>query len=141
MKFGDKVKTLRIQRKMTQEDLAKAVGVSTRTIINYEQYDRYPRNRGIYSKLAETLETSVDTLLTENEEFLSEAYEKYGRRGEIQAQSILDQASALFAGGDLSEDDELAFVHEIQQLYLDSKQRAKKFTPRKYLRTEDTAGE
>ena len=48
------------------------------------------------------------------------------------AAQLLHQTATLFAGGELSDDDKLAFVTEIQQLYLDSKERAKKFTPKKY---------
>ena len=40
----------------------------------------------------------------------------------------------MFAGGELSDDDKTAFMDEIQMLYLDSKKRAKKFTPKKYLK-------
>ena len=36
------------------------------------------------------------------------------------------------AGGDLTDADKVAFMEEIQMLYLDSKKRAKKFTPKKY---------
>ena len=39
----------------------------------------------------------------------------------------------MFAGGELSDEDKTAFMDEIQSLYLDSKKRAKKFTPKKYL--------
>ena len=133
MKFGDKVKDLRTQKKMTQEELAKAVGISHRTVFAYENGETYPRRREIYTKLAEFFGVEINYLLTEDEEFITEASEKYGRRGAMQAQELLEQASAMFAGGELSEDDQLAFVHEIQQLYLDSKDRAKKkFTPKKH---------
>jgi len=45
----------------------------------------------------------------------------------------LEQAAALFAGGELSETDQLAFLHNMQALFLESKQIAKeKFTPNKY---------
>ena len=98
---------------------------------------RYPRNRDIYKRLAYLFEVDVNYLLTEDKEFITEASEKYGRRGSKQAQALLEQASALFAGGDLSEDDQLAFVHEIQQIYLDSKEIARnKFTPKKYRKTD-----
>jgi len=133
MKFGEKVKDLRMQKKMTQEELAKAVGISHRTVFAYENGETYPRRREVYKKLADFFGVDVNYLLTEDEEFITEASEKYGRRGAMQAQELLEQASAMFAGGELSEDDQLAFVHEIQQLYLDSKERAKKkFTPKKH---------
>ena len=38
---------------------------------------------------------------------------------------ILSHASALFAGGKLSEDEQLAFINELQTLYLDAKKRLK----------------
>ena len=45
----------------------------------------------------------------------------------------------MFAGGELTDDDKTAFMDEIQMLYLDSKKRAKKFTPKKYLRQDDAS--
>jgi len=132
MKFGEKVKALRNQKKMSQGELAKVIGVSPRTVLYYEQGESYPRNRDIYRKLAELFEVPLNHLLTEDEEFITAATEKYGRRGQSQAQEILDQTAAMFAGGELSEEDQLAFIHEMQHIYFDSKERAKKFTPKKY---------
>lgn len=51
-------------------------------------------------------------------------------------QNILEQTAQLFAGGSLSDEDELAFITEMQRLYLDSKERAKKYTPKKYLQVK-----
>jgi len=141
MKFGEKVKDLREQKKITQEELSKAAAISLRTVQYYEQGKSYPRNREIYTRLAAIFEVDINYLLTEDEEFLAEAVAKYGRRGRIQAEDILEQAHALFAGGELSEDDRLAFVHEIQQIYFDSKEKAReKFTPHKYRKDADTEG-
>jgi transcriptional regulator with XRE-family HTH domain len=141
MKFGDKVKDLRTQKKMTQEELSKAIGMSHRTVFAYENGETYPRRREIYKKLADFFEVDLNYLLTEDEEFITEAREKYGRRGAVQAQEVLNQASALFAGGELSEEDQLAFMLEIQELYHIAKQRAKKFTPKKYLQQTENDGE
>jgi len=69
---------------------------------------------------------------------LTEAAEQYGRRGQLQAQEILEQTAQLFAGGFLSDDDELNFQMEMQKIFFDSKMRAKKFTPKKYLNAETT---
>ena len=50
---------------------------------------------------------------------------------------MLTQAAAVFAGGELSDEDRLTFMTEIQQLYLESKDiAAKKFTPKKYRKDE-----
>jgi len=87
--------------------------------------------------MADLFEIDVNYFLTENEEFLTEAAKKYGRRGLSQAEAVLEQTSALFAGGELSDDDKLAFIHEIQEIYFDSKERAKRFTPKKYINKQD----
>ena len=80
MKFGDKLKIARNAKKLKQADLAKLVGVSSRTIQNYETADMYPKNRDIYYKLAEVLEVDVNYLLSEGEDFITEAQNKYGYR-------------------------------------------------------------
>jgi transcriptional regulator with XRE-family HTH domain len=138
MKFGEKVKQQRVRRNMTQDELAMALSVSKRTVCYYEDGKTYPQNREIYVRLSNIFEMDINYFLTEDEDFLTEAAEKYGRRGRAQAQAVLDQASALFAGGELSDEDKLAFIHEIQGLYFDSKERAKKkFSPGKQ-RKEDS---
>ena len=129
MKFGDKIKELRTRQGISQKELADRTGVSSRTVRGWEMEDRYPRHRELYQKIAEVLCCETDYLLTEEEAFVTEASEKYGSRGARQAQAILEQTAAMFAGGDLSEEDQLAFLTEIQTLYLDSKKRARRFAP------------
>ena len=72
---------------------------------------------------------------------MTEVATQYGTRGVQQAQRILEETEKMFAGGSLSEDDEIAFMMEMQRLYLDAKKRAKKYTPKKFLdngeRTEE----
>jgi len=133
MKFGDKVREQRKKAGLSQADVAAAIGVTKRTLINYEGGTSYPQDRSVYIKLAKFFDVDVNYFLTENEEFLTLAAESYGKRGQDQANLILQQAAALFAGGELSETDQLAFIHNMQALFLESKQIAKeKFTPNKY---------
>ncbi len=141
MKFGEKVKELRTKKGMSQPELAKAIEVSTRTIAGYESCKSYPRSQEKYEKLAVALDTSVDYLRTESDSFITQAGEQYGRRGQLQAQEILEQTAQLFAGGFLSEEDEYAFTMDMQKIFWDSKQRAKKFTPKKYIQQEPSEQE
>lgn len=134
MTFGEKIKTLRKSKNLNQTQLANAIGVSLRTIRGWEIEGRYPKQHELYQKLADVLGCDISYLMTEGEAFVTEATEQYGSRGAKQAQQILEQAAAMFAGGELSDDDKTAFMDEIQMLYLDSKKRAKKFTPKKYLK-------
>lgn len=136
MKFGDKIKNLRTEKKMSQQTLGELIGVSYRTIQNYESGVSYPKSHEVYAKLANALGCDENYIKTEDEEFITNASAQYGTRGATQAQQILEQTAAMFAGGELSDEDKLAFMHEIQSLYFDSKDRAKKFTPKKY-QTED----
>lgn len=131
MKFGEKLRQRRKELKLKQEDLARLIGVSKRTVINYEAGNSYPKSRDVYHKIAGALDIDVNYLLTEDEEFVLEANESFGSRGALEARRILERASAMFAGGDLDDDDKLAFVHQIQELYLDSKRISKKYAPNK----------
>lgn len=138
MKFGEKVKELRMKKNLSQPELGKLLGVSARTIAAYESCNSYPRRQEMYSKLAKILDVEIDYLRTENDAFFTEAGEKYGRRGQMQAKDILDETGRLLAGGTLSPEEELAFQLEMQKIFFHSKEAAKKFTPKKYLDTEST---
>ena len=136
MTFGEKIKTLRNEKGWSQDELAKKLGVNRRAISCYENGTSYPRTMERYQQLAEIFGVEVNYLRTENEVFMEEVGAQYERRGILQAKDILEQTAQLFAGGSLSDEDQLAFMTEMQQLYLDSKQRAKKYTPKKYLKVQ-----
>lgn len=139
MNFGEKVRQLRTERGWSQAELGKKIGKTQRTIVGYETGASYPRKREVYSQLADIFDVDINYLLTENEEFMTEVGSQFGRRGQLQARSILSQTRELFAGGSLSETDEIAFLTEMQQIFLDSKKIARdKYTPRKY--QENSAG-
>lgn len=136
MTFGEKIRSLRKGKKMSQQELASMVGVSYRTIRSWEVEGRYPKQNILYQKLADALQCDVSYLMSENASFITEASEQFGNRGAKQAQQILEQAAAMFAGGSLSNEDKIAFMDDMQMLYLDSKRRAKKYTPKKYLKED-----
>ena len=115
MNFAEKVKQLRTARGWTQEQLGQKLGKSKRTIVSYEKGDSYPRTREVYAKLAEILDVDINYLMTEEEAFLTDVGEEYGRRGQLQAEMILSQTRELFAGGTLSERDvELAYRGDLR---------------------------
>lgn len=136
MTFGEKIRSLRKGKKMSQQELGSMVGVSYRTIRSWEVEGRYPKQNILYQKLADALQCDVSYLMSENASFITEASEQFGNRGAKQAQQILEQAAAMFAGGSLSDEDKIAFMDDMQMLYLDSKRRAKKYTPKKYLKED-----
>ena len=132
MKFGEKLKTLRREKKLSQKALADLAGITTRTIQNYETNEILPKKRDTYNRLARALAVDVTDLMSEDEDFVLSAGEQYGSRGVRQANAILEQVGALYAGGDLSEEDMDAFNRALQEAYWEAKAINQKFTPKKY---------
>ena len=134
MKFGEKVQLLRKEKGLSQQELGAAIGVSGRTVLNWENNNRYPKDREMYDRLAVALGTDKNFLLSESDDkFAAEVVEEYGQRAAEQARQVLEEAKALYAGGALSEEDKVQFLQDIQKLFLESKGEAKKkFTPKKY---------
>ena len=83
MTFGEKIKKLRLEKNLSQQELAKLIGKSSRTITSYEIGASHPRTRELYDKLAEVLEVNVNYLLADGEEFMLEVGEQFGRRGQL----------------------------------------------------------
>lgn len=138
MKFKEKLKQLRTEKNLTQEEVATAVGVSRRTYVSYEQEGRYPRDRKLYGKLAEVFGCDPNYLMTEDEVFIAEASDQYGARGKRQAEQLVAELSGMFAGGELSESDKDAVMIALQKAYFDCKQDNKKYTPKKYRKDSES---
>jgi len=132
MKFCEKLKRARTRAGLKQEELAKALGVSLRTITNYESGERYPKKREIYYKLAELFHTEENYFLNEDEDFLLTAVEKYGSKGAKQARELMEEVSGLFAGGNIADEDLDEMMRGIQEAYWIAKEKNKKYTPKKY---------
>ena len=47
-------------------------------------------------------------------------------------EALKSQVSALFAGGELNEEEQMAFLMDLNDIFLDAKKKAKKYTPKKY---------
>lgn len=127
MEFGEKLKKLRTDNSLTQEDISKAIGVSRRTYIGYEQEGRYPRKREVYSKLAKILDCDVNYLITEDEEFVVQVGEQFCGHSKRQAENLVAELSSMFAGGELSESDMDAVMIALQKAYFDCRKNKKKY--------------
>ena len=67
MSLSQKLKLLRAEHNMTQEQLAAQINVARATISGYETRDRQPSHEKLTS-IAETFHVSVDYLLDNNDE-------------------------------------------------------------------------
>lgn len=123
MDFGAKISMLRRQRNMTQKHLADALGVSLRTITNYETGGRYPKQREMYRRIADILNVDINYLLTEDESFIVYTQEQIGSQGMEDAHRILTELRGLFAGGELAQEDKDEMMRAIQDAYWIAKER------------------
>lgn len=123
MKFGEKVKLLRNQKKLSQTELGKRCGLSLRTIRNYEVDGRYPKQRGVYSKLAAALECEVNYLLSEDESIVLWAPDC--RKKAVIAAGLITDVSALFNSKELSEQEKDEVMRALQYAYQTAKERNK----------------
>lgn len=122
---------------MSQAELAEKLGVSQQTISKYERGTREPDNETL-AKLAEIFDCSIDYLLGKTDirnpykDFIEKAKEQYGPRGKKQAEELLQNIQSLFDGGELPDEDKDEFFRAITEIYFDSKEKNKKYTPKKY---------
>ena len=125
---GDKIKALRTAQHMSMAELARRASMSDRAIRYIESNQREPSVEAI-QKIAAALGVTTDYFMDEatfqqelnDDLFYADVRKKYGSRGVAQAKKIKEQTTALFAGGELSEEDQAAFIKEMEALFLDAK--------------------
>lgn len=133
MIFGDKFKRERKKMKLTQREVADALGISERMISRYEHGDSLPCTKAAYMKIAELFRVDIDYIMPEGSAPISKSEEKYKARAVKQAHDLIDGISGLFAGGMLSEKEKDAVMKELQDIYWKAKERnAEKYTPARY---------
>lgn len=130
MTFSDKIKRFREVADLTQQELADLVGVSKRTIASYESTNAVARRTTIV-KLARALKVSVRYLSDdectdpladiEKDDYVEEARQRYGASGARDVDALLRDNAALFAGGELSQEEKDAFFEAVMRAYVASK--------------------
>ena len=134
MTFSDKVKLSREQAGLTQQQLADLTGVSKRTIASYETGGASARSSTLL-RLAKALNVSSKFLSDEfcddpmadigKDNYIEEARARYGMKGGREIEQLLAENTALFAGGEISQEQKDAFFQAIMLAYVTSKEEAK----------------
>lgn len=127
MAFANKLRDLREVKNLTQEELANMCDVSLKTISRYESGQSKPRYRKTYDALAKALDTSHDYLVTDEEDFILSARERYGDSAARDAEEMVQGIIGLMAGGDLPEKDKKAILDAISEAYYIAKNENKKY--------------
>ncbi len=132
--FGEKIRMRREEMGITQEQLASLTGLTRRSIVSYETTGKRPYASSI-RKIAAALGVTVRYLEhdeiddpqagIDEEPFIQEAREMYGKRGADEMAAVLAQNEALFAGGTLTEDQKDMFFEAVSRAYFMNKERAR----------------
>ena len=131
MELKDRIAGIRKYKGLTQAELANKIGMTTRAIQNYESGNRIPKS-AVLEKIAEGLGVTIDDLASEDDKFIIQATEQYGSRGKVDAQQLIENANALFAGGDITEEDKTYVMEALQEAYWRAKIKNKRHIPKKY---------
>ncbi|WP_242971870.1 helix-turn-helix domain-containing protein [Haloimpatiens massiliensis] len=133
MNFGNKIKHLRKKAGLSQEDLAAKLGVSQKSICNYENNTRFPKGQKVIKGLADIFNVTIDYLISDTDDttskqtlFISSSKDEFGYKGKNEAEMLIERTAAVLAGGELSEEDKDAFFQSITQLYFEAKNKARK---------------
>ncbi len=140
MKFATNLREARKGLRLTQTELGKKIGVSQRSIANYESGKVVP-HRPTLEKLASVLNMAVEDLMVESgetpacnaqqTEYITEARERYGSQGANEMADLLRRNIAFFAGGDVDEALKDEMFHALASAYFTCKERAReKFGPK-----------
>ena len=132
--FAEKIKTARSELGMTQSELGEAAGVSLRTILDYEKGKKLPRQSTLL-RLAKALKVSSRFLSDdacgdpladiEKDGYISAARDLYGPKGARDLEQLLEANAAVFAGGELSQDQKDKFFQAVMTAYVTSKEAAR----------------
>lgn len=139
-RFPEKLKAARKAKEMNQTELAQAVGLTQRSLTNYECGRAIPRTATI-RKLAEALDVTVEYLTNDatddpdanrmTEEQVNEIRTKFGSKGAREAQDLLSRNVAFLAGGTVDQEVKDAFFQALMTAYVTAKNEARAtFTPK-----------
>ncbi len=125
MEFGDKIKSKRLELKLSQQTLAEKSGLSLRSIQNYESGNRHPANIAIVKDIAAALGTSYEYLLDDKSQYVIEAALRGGEDAALDIDRLLSDIQGIFAGGSLSQQDKDKVMRAINEIYWETKDAVK----------------
>ena len=131
MRFGDTLKKLREEHGFTQRGLSAKLKITQQSIQNYETGKRFPK-KGTLDKIAVFFAVPLSSLLSDEDQYILDAAEKGGSKVRRDMEAFMKQADALFAGGELSQEDMDKVMQVMNEMYWKAKANNQKYTPKKY---------
>ena len=148
-RFPEKLRTARKEKELNQTELAQAVGLTQRSLTNYECGRAIPRPATI-RKLAEALDVTVEYLTNDatddpdakrgEEAQIEMARSRFGSKGAREVSDLLDRSLEMMAGGSVPQEDKDAFFQALMTAYVTAKNAASEtFTPKSKRKAQDKA--
>lgn len=131
MAFKDNLRSRREELGMTQLELAKAAGITTRTIYNYESGERRPSNIEVVQRIANALGSATEELLSNGETLVVAAHERGGAMAARDINELVSEVTGMFAGGKLSDDALDGAMRALNEAYWIAKDKNKKYGRKK----------
>lgn len=119
MHFGKKLKDLRKRRRLTQAELAEVLGLSLKTVRNYETGVCYPKQRDIYYALSDFFKVDVNYLLTDTDVSEEHCLKNLGLQD--RAQQLIIEARNLFFSSELSSAYKKEIADAIHEIYYEAR--------------------
>jgi len=132
MAFNERLKELRLACGMSQQKLAELSGLSMRTIYGYESGNHNPGSYEVVQKLANALGVNISDLMEEVDCIILDAKTRGGKNAARDMRLLVKKISAMFAGGDLADEDKDAAIRALTDAYWIAKDESKKYIPKKY---------
>lgn len=108
---GDNLRILRMERGMTQEDIANRLNITRFSVANYETNRREP-GIALLQKYAEAFNTSIDELTNTN--------------GQANVTSLMELAERVFSDDTLDTTEKETLMSELMKCYLKYKDKGSK---------------
>ena len=115
--FGEKIKLLRKQNNITQTQLAELTGVSLRTIINYEKYNKKPKQPEMYELLAKALNTEISELKNTKGDYVSITKKKLAKTSQTPVEFLSSEINRIFASDEVSDEDKLTLLLNVEKSF------------------------
>ena len=122
MPLHQKLKELRLQNNLTQEKLARKLGVVTRTYIYYETGKKNP-SIDLLTRIAQCFNVSISFLVDEQSESIADTQTQDSKCENLGAKQLVEQISNLFTGEALSETEKDAVMEALKEAYWTAKKK------------------
>ncbi|MBM4762747.1 helix-turn-helix transcriptional regulator [Bacillus sp. B15-48] len=140
MSFQNRLKKLRLDKKLTQQDVADKLGI-TRQAYGYYENEKSKRepDHATTQKLAEMFEVTTDYLLkgSSSSTFLDKDEKDIAKRLEEFRKDLSKQDGLLFSGEPMSEEAKESLLEAMEYAFRQTQRINKKYIPKKYRKNED----